>query len=331
MLICDSGSASTPNSHAHFIVNAHDFKMAALCLTKNQTQTRLTTSAWFVIRVQAGQLEWHAKEGGKLIVKAGSLAVFSPGVELLAKGVGQAGLIGHFFEFHSHDVGKLLGTPMRLLLEQHTHKQTPFSQVFANQSLVARRFQGIDVDPSASQPSDHHLELMSFLPLLMRELRNSLVGPAPAEKQADGIKVRILNTLAQIRHTELQDLSVEDLATRCGCSRRHFTRLVVEHFGCSAVDLKTQIRLDRAAEMLEHSEDKIVTIAMECGFYHMGQFAALFRKRFGATPKLWRDRRHLDLDKQTSEHPARSQSGSAPQNQMPPIVPDAGHDFLSWL
>lgn len=309
--------------------------MVALCLPRNQTQTRLTTSAWFVIRVQVGQVEWEKKEGGKVIVKAGSLAVFSPGVELLAKGAGQAGLIGHFFEFHSHDVGKLLGTPMRLLLEQHTQKHTPFSQVFANRSLVARRFQGIDVDPLAIHPSDHHLELMSFLPLLMRELRNSLVGAATTEKEAGGIKVRILNTLAQIRHTELQDLSVEDLANRCGCSRRHFTRLVVEHFGCSAVDLKTQIRLDRAAVLLENPESKVVNVAMECGFNHLGQFSALFRKRFGSTPKVWRDSRLTQPGRggysRQTEAPTSNGNNPPSGNSRNGPTPPSVQDFLSCL
>jgi AraC family transcriptional regulator len=82
---------------------------------------------------------------------------------------------------------------------------------------------------------------------------------------------------------------VTDLARRCGCSRRHLNRLVNEEFGCSLITLKTQLRLEKAATLLHDPEVKVINVALDCGFNHLGSFTAKFKERFGTTPARWRE------------------------------------------
>ena len=48
------------------------------------------------------------------------------------------------------------------------------------------------------------------------------------------------------------------------------------------------MRLQRARQLLVHSNAKIINVAYESGYRHLGLFNAMFKKRFGVTPSEWR-------------------------------------------
>ena len=48
------------------------------------------------------------------------------------------------------------------------------------------------------------------------------------------------------------------------------------------------MRLLRAAALLRDPTAKVVNVADECGFHHLGLFNTFFRRRFGACPTEWR-------------------------------------------
>jgi AraC-like DNA-binding protein len=110
--------------------------------------------------------------------------------------------------------------------------------------------------------------------------KNGEPDPAPS--------ARLPELLARISFDELQELSVEDLARKCGYSRRHLSRLFHELYGRSVVSYKIELRLEKAAALLAKSEAKIINVALECGFSHLGLFSAKFKERFGASPGQWR-------------------------------------------
>jgi AraC-like DNA-binding protein len=87
---------------------------------------------------------------------------------------------------------------------------------------------------------------------------------------------------------QLQDLSVTNLARELGYSRRHLNRLFHKHLGTSVSALKMEARLMKAAALLQDPAAKVITVAMECGFNHLGLFSSRFRDRFGVNPSQWR-------------------------------------------
>ena len=88
--------------------------------------------------------------------------------------------------------------------------------------------------------------------------------------------------------SELINLSVGELAGRFNCSRRHLNRLFHQHFGVSVASLKMEMRLLKAVSLLQDANEKIVSVAEQCGFHHAGQFHTHFKRRFGASPGVWR-------------------------------------------
>jgi AraC-like DNA-binding protein len=87
---------------------------------------------------------------------------------------------------------------------------------------------------------------------------------------------------------DLLTLSVGELADRFGCSRRHLSRLFQQHFGFSVAALRMEMRLLKAVSLLRDPDAKIIHVAQESGFNHLGLFNSCFKKRFGTSPGQWR-------------------------------------------
>jgi AraC-like DNA-binding protein len=102
--------------------------------------------------------------------------------------------------------------------------------------------------------------------------------------------LRLLQRLDRLSTDEIIESSVEELAQRIGCSRRHLNRLFHQHFKASMANLKMELRLRKAAALLSNRIVRVIDIADQCGFNHLGLFNSYFRKRFGYSPTQWRKR-----------------------------------------
>jgi hemolysin activation/secretion protein len=87
---------------------------------------------------------------------------------------------------------------------------------------------------------------------------------------------------------ELATRSLTQLAEELHCSERHFSRLFREEFHISLRSRQTELRLQRARQLLAESDAKIISVAYESGYRHLGLFNAMFKRRFGVTPSQWR-------------------------------------------
>lgn len=112
-----------------------------------------------------------------------------------------------------------------------------------------------------------------------------------AHRQRVGF-VRVEEHMAQVfeelSSADMLSLSVGELATRFGCSRRHLSRLFHQYFGMSVAALRMEMRLLKAVSLLRDPDAKIINVAEECGFNHLGLFNICFKRRFGHSPGQWR-------------------------------------------
>jgi AraC family transcriptional regulator len=76
-------------------------------------------------------------------------------------------------------------------------------------------------------------------------------------------------------------------------SATYFTRAFREAVGKPPHAYLIDLRLERAVDLLEHTRLSITEIALSCGFDQPQYFAAMFRRKFGFTPSLWRMERGL--------------------------------------
>ena len=98
----------------------------------------------------------------------------------------------------------------------------------------------------------------------------------------------MVQVFQRLSPTEFTSLSVGELAEKFSCSRRHLNRLFHQHFGVSVASLRMEMRLLKAMALLRDPEAKIINVAEQCGFNHLGLFNTCFKRRFGASPGQWR-------------------------------------------
>jgi AraC-like DNA-binding protein len=136
----------------------------------------------------------------------------------------------------------------------------------------------------------HRSQLLKVVAaLLSSELNAWQQKQVGASDSADDHMLRVFE---QLSSHELLNLSVEELADKFGCSRRHLSRLFHQRFGVSVAALRMEMRLLKASSLLRDPGVKIINVADQCGFNHLGLFNTCFKRRFGLTPGVWRNTLH---------------------------------------
>ena len=98
----------------------------------------------------------------------------------------------------------------------------------------------------------------------------------------------LFEVFERLSASEIINLSVGELAQKFNCSRRHLNRLFHQHFGISVAALRMEMRLLKAGSLLRDPDAKVISVAEQCGFNHLGLFNTCFKRRFGASPGQWR-------------------------------------------
>jgi len=86
------------------------------------------------------------------------------------------------------------------------------------------------------------------------------------------------------------DLSIPQLAKRCGMSARNFARAFREQLGATPRRFIEQARIDVAKRLLEASERSVDEVAEEAGFASAHSLRRALRRSVGAGPREYRTR-----------------------------------------
>jgi AraC-like DNA-binding protein len=85
-----------------------------------------------------------------------------------------------------------------------------------------------------------------------------------------------------------KDLNLNDVARRIATSRRQLQRIYNEIGGTTFRDQLTQVRMERAAEMLRMNNTTVREVANSVGYRQPAQFAKAFRAHHGVSPSEFR-------------------------------------------
>jgi AraC family ethanolamine operon transcriptional activator len=145
--------------------------------------------------------------------------------------------------------------------------------------------EGIAMSPSSAGGAGLRNELESEIPA---RLLGTLVS-ARGEVTPPSFGARELAIRRALPYIESQRdglITVEDLCRATRLSRRTLHYAFKEHLGVTPKAYLTAIRLDGVRRELVPREPpvKVVDVANRWGFWHMGHFAADYRKQFGELP-----------------------------------------------
>jgi len=85
-----------------------------------------------------------------------------------------------------------------------------------------------------------------------------------------------------------QSLSTKQLADRLFLSEGYFCKIFREVTGRTVIDTINRLRMDKAEEMLRHTDTTVTETALRCGISDINYFARLFKKIKGYSPSMVR-------------------------------------------
>lgn len=158
---------------------------------------------------------------------------------------------------------------------------------------VLRRFvQTVKANPALLGDPSFVRELEFEIPrLCVQAMINERSYSTPCDGWVRGKVVR--RSLEFISQNELDSLTVKDVCKTVGVSERTLQYAFLDHFSVTPKAYLKAVRLTGVRRELKRSmaqDTTIAEVAKNWGFWHMGQFAADYRKHFGELPSATRRR-----------------------------------------
>ena len=129
-------------------------------------------------------------------------------------------------------------------------------------------------------------EIKNYIRMLLKKIigvRDTISG----RRYSDTIEI----AKDQIRKTYMSDeISLNTIAAEVGMSPSYFSSIFSKEMGKTFVEYLTEIRMDRAKELLMCSSMKISEIGYEVGYKDPHYFSYIFKKTQNCTPKEFRAR-----------------------------------------
>lgn len=98
-------------------------------------------------------------------------------------------------------------------------------------------------------------------------------------------------TSAIRENLDTDTLSIDYIAQECGLSRMQLYRKTKDLLNMSPIEYVQEIRLDYATKLLKSTNKTIQEIVYQCGFNNKTYFYKSFSKKYGMTPKAYREGR----------------------------------------
>jgi AraC-like DNA-binding protein len=140
-------------------------------------------------------------------------------------------------------------------------------------------------------PSEGSGELISrILDLLfIRVLRAWAVRPGATPGWLTGAMDAVIgDAITAIHANPGHPWNVQRLAAKSNLSRSAFSERFARMVGQPPAAYITQVRLERAADLLRHTTEAISAIASDVGYDSEAAFSRVFSKRYGMPPSRWR-------------------------------------------
>jgi AraC family transcriptional regulator len=147
------------------------------------------------------------------------------------------------------------------------------------------------LDEAAKKETSSRLFSDSIAHTLMFHLiKNYTSAKENAKQFLGGLSGHKLRRVTEFINDNLeQDLTLTEIATVADLSHFHFARSFRRTLGVTPQQYIANRRIEKAKDLLSHSNLPIVEIGLQTGFKNQSHFTTLFRKLTSFTPKVWRE------------------------------------------
>lgn len=117
-------------------------------------------------------------------------------------------------------------------------------------------------------------------------------GERTAPRRRDGqYEEKLKLVLGYIHAHYAESVTVAGLAALCGFSPAHFMSVFKKYMNCGCVRYLNGYRLRRAALALLETDAPVMQVAMDSGFQNISYFNRIFKQKYGASPRAYREGR----------------------------------------
>jgi AraC-like DNA-binding protein len=136
--------------------------------------------------------------------------------------------------------------------------------------------------------ANHELICSGLMQSILALLSNEVQGTEHSATAKSTDKVSEL--ISRVKMVPNLNISVAECAEFCNMSKPHFSRVFKQTTGMPPVQFMLGIRIDRAKELLDFTDQSVSQIAEASGFPDQNYFTRTFKKLTGYTPTQYRNK-----------------------------------------
>ena len=110
-----------------------------------------------------------------------------------------------------------------------------------------------------------------------------------ATKKENSSNTIVSRAKEYIKNQYNKDISLDDVSREVNISPYYFSKLFKDETGQNFIEYVTSIRMERAKELLEHSDKSMKEICVEIGYGDANYFSRTFKKNVGVTPTEYKE------------------------------------------
>jgi hemolysin activation/secretion protein/AraC-like DNA-binding protein len=245
---------------------------------------RPATPSWRFARVVEGSGYWVEASSAREI-RPSEVIVVPPGNSGYLRASQISALRLHEFQVAPEKLPGVLTIPEAAALTEGNREHHFTVRIHASDSEIAQRFGPLTPVREGTPDLGCRVECLAIAVLAWRDLGAVNVPLTPSNPPAVDRFSRLMENLCE---ADLIEHGPEELARLCRCSQRHLSRLFRRRFGVSIRAKQTELKLRKAQQLLSETDSKVIHVALDSGFRHLGLFNLMFKKYVGVTPSKWR-------------------------------------------
>jgi AraC-like DNA-binding protein len=246
-------------------------------------------------------------------LNAGDVVVAPPGPVFTVRASQLGSLALCHFALHLEQLRGLLTLPELRAIELGTGRNGLGLRLVPSEHPLAREFACV----CQHRTSESGMVVRGELALLaLRSLSASTATRVEEPAECATAEGRWIKLASRMPESELLRHSPAELARLCGCTERHLRRIFRQFSGASLQSRQMDYRILMAKSLLAETDAKVIDVAQECGFRHLGVFNATFKRLVGRPPSDWRKaaRNKRVMQRRTREILCPNGPGDPPRN-----------------
>lgn len=123
--------------------------------------------------------------------------------------------------------------------------------------------------------------LQALFDLSIRKIRHVYEQHQPNRMLVDSARDMIINHF----QTKEDDITLTEISGKLKCAPNYLNKLHIVHYGTNLNTFRKETRLNKAKTLLPNN--KILYVALTCGFKDQGSFCRFFKRETGYTPQTY--------------------------------------------